>query len=602
MNNDINEKIVHAAPVPPFVRFVASAVPMVFDNSLSYYEALCALWKWLQDDVIDVINNNATVTEHYIEMDEETRQLFIELKSYVDNYFDNLDVQEEINNKLDEMAEAGTLQEIITSYIQSNVTWTFDTVADMKAATNLVDGSYARTLGFHTVNDGGGALYRITNTGTANEMDVIAVDSLYANLVAELPVCVNKLGAYGDNTHNDYDVINYALSTYKSISLLRETYLIASTLTIASSNNEIIGDYPAKLHYTGNNQAILINSGDNNLISGLNILGNNSNTGIEFATTTGKADSKVENCRIESVATGIKTQYLWDCVFKNVRVINSNTPFILGNQTNATAFNSCQFTGFQTSATLTNCEGIKFDSCDIANYSGSQTCVTLYQSSLTLVNCYFEKLGLGAHIGGSDTNNSVINIIGGHATYNETQMPTLNILPGNARLCATNIQGAQLKILPYYSSTDKPAAGVTLKSLNLPEMYEPSMFNAVTYFDGTFNVTYTSTSTYSPTTATFANGVMTMQHGTNAYAQGVQFSVTPGEDYLLYLEGITTEAVPNLVISQSGDGSSGTYNRNIPFYTTNKVYIPIHAFGDTIALKWSHDQNVVFKKLILAKQ
>ena len=81
MNNDINEKIVHAAPVPPFVRFVASAVPMVFDNSLSYYEALCALWKWLQDDVIDVINNNATVTEHYIELDEETRQLFIELKS-----------------------------------------------------------------------------------------------------------------------------------------------------------------------------------------------------------------------------------------------------------------------------------------------------------------------------------------------------------------------------------------------------------------------------------------------------------------------------------------------------------------------------------------
>ena len=43
MNNDINEKIVHAAPVPPFVRFVASAVPMVFDNSLSYYEALCAI-------------------------------------------------------------------------------------------------------------------------------------------------------------------------------------------------------------------------------------------------------------------------------------------------------------------------------------------------------------------------------------------------------------------------------------------------------------------------------------------------------------------------------------------------------------------------------
>ena len=183
MNNDINEKIVHAAPVPPFVRFVASAVPMVFDNSLSYYECLCALWKWMQDNLVDVINNNATVTEHYIDLDLETRTLFNQLKTYVDTYFDNLDVQDEINNKLDAMAEAGTLQEIITAYIQSNVAWTFDTVADMKLATNLVDGSYAQTLGFHAVNDGGGALYKITSTGTANEMDIIAVGSLFANLV-----------------------------------------------------------------------------------------------------------------------------------------------------------------------------------------------------------------------------------------------------------------------------------------------------------------------------------------------------------------------------------------------------------------------------------
>ena len=217
MNNDINEKIVHAAPVPPFVRFVASAVPMVFDNSLSYYEALCALWKWIQDDVINVINNNATVTEHYIELDEETRQLFIELKSYVDNYFDNLDVQEEINNKLDAMVEAGTLQEIITTYIQSNVTWTFDTVADMKLATNLVNGSYARTLGFYSVNDGGGATYYITNTGTANEMDVIAVGSLYANLQHQDSVYIKQLGAKGDGETDDTDIIDYAFTIVNNV-------------------------------------------------------------------------------------------------------------------------------------------------------------------------------------------------------------------------------------------------------------------------------------------------------------------------------------------------------------------------------------------------
>jgi len=38
---------------------------------------------------------------------------FVELKDFVDTYFENLDVQEEINNKLDAMAEDGTLQSLI---------------------------------------------------------------------------------------------------------------------------------------------------------------------------------------------------------------------------------------------------------------------------------------------------------------------------------------------------------------------------------------------------------------------------------------------------------------------------------------------------------
>ena len=92
--------------VPPFVSYCAQLIPTVFDNSLSYYEALAALAKWMQDNLVDVINNNATVTEQYIQMTEE-------LKAYVENYFDNLDVQEEINNKLDQMAEDGTLKDMI---------------------------------------------------------------------------------------------------------------------------------------------------------------------------------------------------------------------------------------------------------------------------------------------------------------------------------------------------------------------------------------------------------------------------------------------------------------------------------------------------------
>ena len=204
-------------PVPPFVRFVASAVPMVFDNSLSYYEAICAMWKYLSDTV-NVINNNATVTEEYI-------QLTKDMKEYMDNYFDNLDVQEEINTKLDAMVEDGTLQEIITTYIQSNVAWTFDTVADMKSATNLIAGSYARTLGFYSLNDGGGAFYYISDTGTANEKDVIAVDTLYANLILEPVMTPNQFGALGDGLTDDSSYIQYALAHCPYIKLFSSVYL-----------------------------------------------------------------------------------------------------------------------------------------------------------------------------------------------------------------------------------------------------------------------------------------------------------------------------------------------------------------------------------------
>ena len=110
MENDTPRRMPN---VPPFVKFVCANVPMVFDDSLSYYEALCALWKYIQG-MTDVINNNATLEEEYIEK-------FKELKEFVDNYFANLDVQEEINNKLDAMVEDGTLAQIIGDYLEESV-------------------------------------------------------------------------------------------------------------------------------------------------------------------------------------------------------------------------------------------------------------------------------------------------------------------------------------------------------------------------------------------------------------------------------------------------------------------------------------------------
>ena len=93
-----------------FTNYIFKAIPLAFDESLSYYETLCGLLSYLKDTVIPTVNNNADAVS-------ELQTLYVELKNYVDNYFTNLDVQTEINKKLDEMVEDGTLTNLIKKYV-----------------------------------------------------------------------------------------------------------------------------------------------------------------------------------------------------------------------------------------------------------------------------------------------------------------------------------------------------------------------------------------------------------------------------------------------------------------------------------------------------
>lgn len=84
-------------------------LPLVYDDSLSYYELLCKVVAYLND----VIEN---VDGLKIDIDK-LLAAYGELENYVNNYFNNLDVQAEINVKLDIMASDGTLAQIINEQI-----------------------------------------------------------------------------------------------------------------------------------------------------------------------------------------------------------------------------------------------------------------------------------------------------------------------------------------------------------------------------------------------------------------------------------------------------------------------------------------------------
>lgn len=93
----------------PFRYWCQKVLPLVYDDSLSYYELLCKVVDYLNKTMEDVETLHGDVTS--------LRSAYEELQSYVNNYFATLDVQEEINNKLDSMAKDGTLTNLIRAYI-----------------------------------------------------------------------------------------------------------------------------------------------------------------------------------------------------------------------------------------------------------------------------------------------------------------------------------------------------------------------------------------------------------------------------------------------------------------------------------------------------
>lgn len=101
---------------------------------------------------------------------------FNELYTYVHDYFDDLDVQEEINNKLDEMAQSGELEAILQQIL--NTLRVYDTVSDMIEDEAIQNGQRVLCYGYSTKTDNGGGFYTITNDElTANGLTIIELDN-----------------------------------------------------------------------------------------------------------------------------------------------------------------------------------------------------------------------------------------------------------------------------------------------------------------------------------------------------------------------------------------------------------------------------------------
>ena len=114
----------------------------------------------------------------------------------------------------------------------------FNTINDMKNAT-LKEGDVVRTLGYHTINDGGGALYKIVYAPTDIDDGMIihylhTSDTLRAHLINDGYLNILQCGAFGDGISDDYTVISKALTKEYPIYFPNRVYRLSRSLEIPS--------------------------------------------------------------------------------------------------------------------------------------------------------------------------------------------------------------------------------------------------------------------------------------------------------------------------------------------------------------------------------
>lgn len=120
------------------IRIIGMTTPYVYDNNISLLELVRRLYKF--------VNELATCVQ---DLDKE----FTDLKDYVNNYFNNLDISSEIKTVLNEMIEDGTLAEIINDELLGNINNEITSINETLATVNSTLEQHATELTYLTYRD-----------------------------------------------------------------------------------------------------------------------------------------------------------------------------------------------------------------------------------------------------------------------------------------------------------------------------------------------------------------------------------------------------------------------------------------------------------------
>lgn len=215
----------------------------------------------------------------------------------------------------------------------------YNSIADMKADTKLKVGDMTITLGYYSVNDGGGATYKIKTTSTSYYEELN--NGLVAELIINKELIPELFGAYGNGINDDTTsiqrCIDYANSNKIYNIKLSKKYLTSSPLTLYDG----IVLYSDNSELTNNNDIATIS----NITSDLLYL-----TLTEQKTSTGFTYERITGLNIRGISfKGNKSNKLISNTFSANNLIRLNWGIIENcNFSNlSTLFNNCFFTGFE---------------------------------------------------------------------------------------------------------------------------------------------------------------------------------------------------------------------------------------------------------------
>lgn len=223
--------------IRPFTRFCMTIgnLPTSYTLSMTYEEQLLWLCNFIKETVIPAVNTNS-------EAITELQALFKELQEYVDSYFENLDVQEEIDNKLDEMVLDGTLAEILANYL--NLSRFIDTTTSLINETdeNVVKAGYiVETFGYSEIDDGGATKVLIVDEEPQNTFYFTLQNNLYGIPVANKEN-VLIYGIKGDGTTDNTTLLNSIKDYTDKLYFPTGTYLINKLELSNKTNYKLYGD------------------------------------------------------------------------------------------------------------------------------------------------------------------------------------------------------------------------------------------------------------------------------------------------------------------------------------------------------------------------